>query len=55
MNYPWIIKCPICGKEFFATTQHAWVVDGEKLCSYHCTLEAERRKPKAKRYRRIKQ
>ncbi len=36
--------CPICGKVFFPTPE--WVYNdgkGSKVCSYHCSLEAERR------------
>ena len=40
--------CPICGKEFFPTPEWAWN-NGKsylkRVCSYHCHLEARRKKP----------
>ena len=37
-----VIKCPVCGKEFYPAALHAFKISGDKLvCGYHCMRQYE--------------
>lgn len=41
-------ECPICGKNFIPAPMHVYNDGNKAVCSYHCHLEAFRRREAAK-------
>lgn len=38
------LECPICGKVFVPAPEHIYNDGKKRVCSWHCQVEAERRK-----------
>lgn len=46
------LECPVCGKIFVPAPEHIYNDGKKRVCSWHCQVEAERRKAAEKANKR---